>query len=125
MDSSARAALDRELIAGHCGQLAESMVPGMRAAQTVRDAAMTHALTSASAAGPAWLIAGNGHVRRDFAVPRLLRVTAPNRSVLSIGFLERTQSGDAPDEAARAVYDLVVVTPRIARPDPCAGFQVR
>ena len=125
LDSATRAALDRELVAGHCGQLPESMVPGMRAAQTVRDAAMAHALIRAAGSGPAWLIAGNGHVRRDIGVPRLLRSAAPGRRVLAVGFLERPESGGEPASSSTAMFDLVVVTPRVARPDPCAGFQVR
>ena len=123
LDSAARTALDQELIAGHCGQLPANMVAGMRAAQTVRDAAMARALLRARETGPAWLIAGNGHVRRDIAVPRLLRTAAPDATVLSVGLLERTQDGRMPDRAARSMFDLVIVTPRVARPDPCASFR--
>jgi uncharacterized iron-regulated protein len=123
LDDVARAAIDHELDVGHCGQLPAEMVPGMRAAQVVRDAAMTHALVRAGADGPAILIAGNGHVRRDMAVPRLLRVVAPGKSVVVVGFLERDAKGAEPAQAERAVYDVVVITPRAARPDPCAGLR--
>ena len=123
LDSAARAALDQELIAGHCGRLPDNMVVGMRAAQTVRDAAMARALGRARETGSAWLIAGNGHVRRDFAVPRLLRALAPGAAILSVGLVERPQRGGMPDRAARSMFDLVVVTPRMARADPCASFQ--
>jgi uncharacterized iron-regulated protein len=94
----------------------------MRTAQIVRDAAMVTALARASADGPAWLIAGNGHVRADIAVPRLLRGTQPDADLVAVGFLERGPTGDAPDAESRKVYDIVVVTPRIERPDPCAEF---
>jgi uncharacterized iron-regulated protein len=123
LDETARAAIDHALDVGHCGQLPAEMVPGMRAAQVVRDAALTHALVRASADGPAILIAGNGHVRRDMAVPRLLRVPAPGKSVLAVGFLEREANGAEPALAERAVYDIVVITPGVARPDPCAGLR--
>jgi len=33
--SKRRAVLDRELVEGHCGQLPESQIPGMRTAQVV------------------------------------------------------------------------------------------
>jgi uncharacterized iron-regulated protein len=122
LDSAARAALDQDLIAGHCGQLPENMVVGMRAAQTVRDAAMARALLRAAESGSAWLIAGNGHVRRDIAVPRLLRAAAPETSVLAVGLLERSTDGGMPSRATRGMFDLVIVTPRTARPDPCASF---
>jgi uncharacterized iron-regulated protein len=123
MDSAARAALDQDLIEGHCGQLPETMIPGMRAAQEVRDASMTWALVAAGAAGPAWLIAGNGHVRSDIAVPRMLRNAAPGKRVLVVGLLERGKDGALPDQSERQRYDLVIVTPPTAREDPCAGLR--
>lgn len=122
LDSMARVAIDSELVEGHCGKLPSTMIPGMRAAQEIRDAAMTHALVRAGAAGPAWLIAGNGHVRRDIGVPRMLRVVSPARTLLVVGLLERTEDGADPAAADRAVYDLVIVTPRAEREDPCAGL---
>ena len=122
LDSTARAVLDRELIEGHCGQLPESQVPGMRSAQVVRDASMSHALIQASASGPAWLIAGNGHVRA-IGVPRILKVAAPDKRVLVVGLLEREPGGI--DAAERRMYDLVITIPKAAREDPCASFRAR
>jgi uncharacterized iron-regulated protein len=126
LDDAARTALDRELQIGHCGQLPENMVSGMRAAQTVRDAAMTRTLLRArEGAGSAWLIAGNGHVRRDIAVPRMLSVAAANLSVLVVGFVEAPASGGQLDPSERSLYDVAIVTPRAERPDPCAGLRIR
>jgi uncharacterized iron-regulated protein len=123
LDSAAQAALDSDLVEGHCGQLPASMIPGMRTAQEVRDAAMTRALLLAGSGGPAWLIAGNGHVRRDIAVPRILARVAPGKRVVVVGLLEREEDGSAPKAVERLRYDLVIVTPRAARPDPCAQFR--
>jgi len=125
LDSASQATLDSVIVEGHCGQLPASMVPGMRAAQEVRDAAMTRALLLAGRGGPAWLIAGNGHVRRDIAVPRILARVARGKQVLVVGLLEREEDGTAPEAAERRNYDLVIVTPRTARPDPCAQLQMR
>lgn len=125
LDSASQAVLDSEIVVGHCGQLPASMVPGMRAAQEVRDAAMSHALLLAGAGGPAWLIAGNGHVRRDIAVPRILTRVAPGKRLLVVGLVEREEDGTAPTAAERRSYDLVIITPRTARPDPCAQLQIR
>lgn len=125
LDELARAALDRELVDGHCGELPEQMVPGMRAAQEVRDAAMTRALLAAAGSGsPAWLIAGNGHVRKDIAVPRMLRTVAPGKRVVAVGLVETGPDGGPrnPDELSR--YDLVILTPAAERPDPCASFRM-
>jgi uncharacterized iron-regulated protein len=123
LDAVARAAIDSELVVGHCGQLPEAMIPGMRTAQEVRDASMTRALLSASVTGPAWLIAGNGHVRADVAVPRLLRTVAPGRKVLVVGLLERGVEGGLPGSAERQGYDLIIVTPPAVRTDPCASLR--
>jgi uncharacterized iron-regulated protein len=123
LDHAARAAIDSELVVGHCGQLPEAMIPGMRTAQEVRDASMTRALLLASVTGPAWLIAGNGHVRTDVAVPRLLRNAAPGRRILVVGLLEREAGGALPGQADRRGYDLIIVTPPAVRNDPCASLR--
>ncbi|HEX9166540.1 MAG TPA: ChaN family lipoprotein [Gemmatimonadales bacterium] len=123
LGGAARAAIDSDLVAGHCGQLPESMIPGMRSAQVVRDASMTQALLSAAKGGPAWLIAGNGHVRADVAVPRLLTVAAPGKRLLVVGLLERGADGTMPDRTEQGRYDVVIVTPRAERGDPCASLR--
>lgn len=122
LDSAGKAGIDQELVEGHCGKLPVAMIPGMRAAQATRDAAMTHALELASRDGAAWLIAGNGHVRRDMGVPRILSKVAPGKKLLVVGLLERESDGSAPSAESRKPYDLVVITPRAEREDPCAGL---
>lgn len=122
LDSVEKAAVDRELFAGHCGKLPSAMMPGMRAAQEVRDASMTEALIAAGSAGPAWLIAGNGHVRMDIGVPRLLRRLAPHRHLLVIGIVERGTEDAVPGMAAGRRYDVLIVTPAATREDPCSGL---
>ena len=64
------------------------------------------------------LIAGNGHVRRDVAVPLYLRAAGvPAADVISIGYLE-VGSGQP-----EGVYDEVVRTPAAQREDPCASLK--
>lgn len=123
LSAPARAAIDSELVEGHCGQLPESMIPGMRSAQVIRDASMTRALLSAAEGGSAWLIAGNGHVRSDVAVPRLLTVAAPGKRLLVVGLLERGADGSMPPRIEQERYDVVIVTPRAERGDPCASLR--
>lgn len=122
LDSAGKASIDQELVEGHCGKLPVAMIPGMRAAQTVRDAAMTRAMLLAAPGGPVWLIAGNGHVRRDQGVPRLLTRAAPGKKTLVVGLVEREADGSAPSAESRRPYDLVLITPRAEREDPCAGL---
>ncbi len=122
LDQAGRSAIERELIEGHCGKLPPEMLPGMRAAQSVRDASMAQALLAGGATGPAWLIAGNGHVRIDMGVPRMLHHEAPARTVLVVGSVERGTDEAVPGAETARRYDLILVTPPAGRPDPCAGM---
>lgn len=110
LDAAAQSALDADLIAGHCRQLPAARLPGMRLAQRARDAAMASALLN-GLGHPTVLLAGNGHVRTDYGVPRLLA----GRTFVSVGFVE-------PQEAsAGAPYTHLWITPAVERADPCAG----
>lgn len=117
------AALDDALQQGHCNALPAAALPGMRVAQRARDAAMALALLDAGA--PAALIAGNGHVRRDFGVPQLLAAMRPGARTLSVGLLEREPDGSLPGRERLDAYDLVWVTAAAPREDPCARFAPR
>ena len=104
---------------GHCGTLPEPAVARMVAMQQARDRAIVEALLTARAqAARVILLAGNGHVRRDFGVAAdpQLRAAA---TVVSVGFVEE---GDRfPDDA----FDhLIAVSPQ-PRPDPCAALRGR
>ena len=123
MDSGARAILDADLVAGHCGQLPAAMVPGMRDAQVARDAAMAEALLAGRSGGQPWLLAGNGHVRADIAVPRLLRVAVPTAKLLVVGFVELGAGSVLPALPPSTMYDIAVFVPAATRPDPCAGMK--
>jgi hypothetical protein len=74
------------------------------------------------------LIAGAGHVRRDYGIPTYLARRTPDASVISVAFLE--VSGDRLDPAAYTAqigrptlpFDYVWFTPRVDDDDPCAAF---
>lgn len=110
LDAAAQDALDADLVAGHCHRLPVARLPGMRLAQRARDAAMADALLTGGGS-PAVLLAGNGHVRTDYGVPRLLR----SRLVVSVGFVEAGQV------VAGSPYTHLWITPAIERDDPCAA----
>lgn len=125
-------ALTVELKGSHCGMIPDTAIPAMSIAQRYRDAAFADAmLTAAAAHGGAILVAGNGHVRTDRAVPWYLRRRAPDRTLVSLMMLEVEEG--AADPAAyvpRApngtpAADFVVFTPRAERPDPCATLRQR
>jgi uncharacterized iron-regulated protein len=104
-----QAALERDIIDGHCGQRPEDKrLAGMVEAQRARDARM-----AASLKGSAVLIAGAGHARRDRGVPLYLA----SADVISIAFQE---VGDATPDY-RGQFDYVWFTTAAPRKDPCAG----
>jgi uncharacterized iron-regulated protein len=110
---AAQQALDRDLGLGHCGHMPGKMVPGMRLAQRARDAAMLDTLQN-TVTRPAVLIAGNGHVRKDYGVPSLMDA----QSYVSVGFAEE------PVEHAQDFrqFDYLWITEPALRDDPCAVF---
>ena len=113
-----QAAQEREIDAGHCRALPQSMWAAMARAQFARDAVMAAVLREHGMRGVV-LLAGNGHVRRDFGVPRWL-TSADKARAVSIGYLE----GDDTHAPATS-FDAVVWTVAAERPDPCMEFRKR
>lgn len=120
MPAQGAARLDEDLLRSHCGKLDAAMVPGLRLAQRGRDTAMFTALAGVD--GVAVLVAGNGHVRRDYGVPVLLRAHLPEAGVAVVGFAEDTPELAQKLPELRELYDFLWVTPAVERKDPCAGF---
>lgn len=107
-------ALEKEIDRGHCYRAPPDLLPGLARSQVIRDAWMAHLLRRHAAA--VVLLAGNGHVRRDYGVPRWL---PPGRGadLIAVGLLEAGQA-----ELPAAAFDRVFTTPPAPRPDPCAAF---
>lgn len=118
----ARKKLDQDLIDGHCGQLPQRYVEPMQLAQRATDIAMAMALRDNK---PAVLVAGNGHVRKDYGVPQVLAAVAPSLTVTSVGFYERTAPLAEMSPAFAGTYDYVWFTDAIERPDPCENFKLK
>ena len=123
LSGPAQKRLDADLVDGHCGHLPAVRLPNMRLAQRARDAAMASTLLDGHS-GPVILLAGNGHVRRDYGVAALLRELAPKRRLVSVGFFESNADLEQHLAGQRGVYDFVWITPQAVRDDPCAGFSM-
>ncbi len=113
-----QAAQEREIDAGHCHALPQSMWPQMARAQFARDAGMAAALRQHADSGVV-LLAGNGHVRRDIGVPRWVGAAWRDR-IFTVAYLERGN-----DSRSASAFDAVVQTAPASRPDPCADFEKR
>lgn len=112
-EQSAREAAQFE---AHCGAMPLALMGGMVAAQRFRDAAFARTVIAAQASHgrPVVMIAGTGHARTDWGMPRLLAWAAPQLKVVSVGFLE----ADDPT----APFDIRIPTAPAERDDPCAAF---
>lgn len=104
--------------ASHCKAMPIEMMAGMVEAQRFRDAAFAQIVLDAlnTFGAPVGLVTGNGHARRDWGVPALLAIAAPDVMVFALGQSEAGQplSGG---------FDLVRDAPAPKRGDPCAAFQ--
>ncbi|MFQ5989303.1 MAG: ChaN family lipoprotein [Candidatus Methylomirabilales bacterium] len=117
-----------EIRHAHCGYASASTVEAMITVQRARDAQMAESLAVAGQEDGAVLIAGSGHVRKDYGVPTYLALQAPGTSVVSVTFLEVTKGEIAPGAytarlgRGRLPFDYVWFTPRVDDLDPCEKF---
>ncbi len=124
-----RAAMAAEVREAHCGFAPDHRVDAMLLVQRARDAQMAASLAVAGQQDGAVLIAGAGHVRRDYAIPVYLANKLPGASVISVAFLEVSQERLEPTAYAARFrrpmlpFDYVWFTPRVDDHDPCAAFE--
>jgi uncharacterized iron-regulated protein len=129
LPASIEAHLLGELRQAHCRLMPESMLRIMIPVQRARDAVLADTLTRTMGTGASVLIAGAGHVRRDWAVPAVIRRRFPNKSVVAIIFVEAdTQRTDAADYLPQSadgqpVFDYLIFTPRFSTIDHCAQLR--
>ena len=125
-----QAALEREIVKSHCDMIPLEVARRMSVAQRLRDARLAQGLrTGFMRQGSAVLIAGDGHVRKDRAVPLYLRRygTLPTPFVLwqsEAREKAKTLADLLPDDApASEIADSVIITPQAKREDQCAKFR--
>lgn len=115
-----------DMFAAHCEMVPREHLGGMVEVQRLRDVRMADAmLRGAEAQGQAILVAGGGHARRDWGVPRLLRAIetdAAEGEIVSVGFVAAQPDALDPSDYP-AIFDVLVFTPEVEREDPCASFK--
>jgi uncharacterized iron-regulated protein len=122
-----RVALEKELADSHCGALPTSMIPAMVIAQRMRDETMAKVLADHEKPDGAFLVAGDGHVRKDRGVPYAL-AHRTKAGVISVTMMEVVAGRVAPAEYVDVVsgapaFDFVWFTPRVDDADPCAAMK--
>ncbi len=122
LDAQAMQQLDRDLIDGHCGKLPERYLAPMRLVQRATDVSMADAMLNHR---PAVLVAGNGHVRKDYGVPQVLQALSPTLKIASVGFYEDGADRQELVKSLAGRYDFVWLTDSAERSDPCEGFKLK
>lgn len=131
VDAVVRAAV----VDGHCGMMPATMAEPMVRVQSARDALMARALIDGAAlpgADGAVLIAGNGHVRGDVAVPwHLGRLGAAPGAVLTVAMMEVADGENDPAAYGTRFwgdalpFDVVWFTPVVDLTDPCEAMRAQ
>ena len=125
--------LRKDLVArlegSHCGMLRGPAVERMVDVQRARDAALADALVRAADAGEpgdgAILIAGGGHVRKDYGVPWYLgQHGVKQEEILAVRFVEVAPGAEAAsDYVENGAFDLLWFTTPVDRGDPCKALR--
>lgn len=119
-------ALTREIAEGHCNMLPEAAVKPMIMVQLAKDAYMAKIVSEATPKEGAVLIAGSGHARKDWAVPRFIKQRLPDKSITSIAFMEVNPESSLPSDyvediaGLNAPFDFIYFTPKADLVDRCA-----
>ena len=127
LDSQSKDKLLNDLVVGHCGVVEEDFLSFMFKVQRLRDASMAYI---ASKVAPAIVIAGNGHVRRDYGVPQILKKINPDSNIVSIAFLETDKFSNMTDNLIKKLFkdadaDYIWLTEAVSRVDPCEKLRGR
>jgi len=129
LEDNAQAALERMIKHAHCNMLPESAIGMMARIQRARDVRLSKSLLNANLRDGAVLIAGSGHVRRDWAVAQVLKQNSSAETILAIRFAEvDTNKLSVADYTAREdkltePFDYTYFTPRSNFIDHCARMR--
>jgi uncharacterized iron-regulated protein len=122
LSEGAKLTLEADLENSHCGHLPKAMLPNFILAQRARDASMLNSMQQAKQT-PVVLLAGNGHVRKDYGIPTLLSSGQP--SAVSVGFLQADTLTPEVIQTYQAQYDYVWLTGAVEAEDACAAFKLK
>ena len=110
--------LAKDITDSHCGYANDKMVTMMTAAQRFKDYWMIKELEEQGGDKPFILVAGNGHVRKDYGVPNHF-----SDESVSVGLVEVWEDKDHPDDYDATRFDYTWFTPRVDSVDPCEKYK--
>ncbi len=116
--------LDETIRTSHCQLLPENMVRSMSNMQIIKDELMAKQLAKKKPNSKAFLIAGNGHVRKDRGVPKHLEFTGIS-NIFVLGLIE--ENSEPAEWELYSEYDAIWVTQSLGKSmdDYCAGLKER
>lgn len=120
LPAAAEAVLLDDMYTGHCELVPRDKLGVMVALQRFRDAQLADAALGAGPAG-AILIAGNGHGRADYGVPRYLAARGSRFAVVLA--IEGDESAIPKSATGQPVADYAWLTPAASREDPCIALR--
>ncbi|MBL4740327.1 MAG: ChaN family lipoprotein [Sneathiella sp.] len=115
--------LNKEIKQSHCDLLPENMISPMSNMQIAKDHLMAAQMLKVKEDGKAFLIAGNGHVRKDRGVPYYLKQRLINQQILVVGIIEVTALNSEQDQFS--LYDTIWTTDATPEKDYCAGLRAK
>ena len=122
--------LERQIVKSHCDMIPRQAAAAMSGVQRLRDALLAERVMQAlKENGSVVLITGTGHARADRGAPLYIRRHDPQVKTFVVWLAEaREEARDwrdlLPEDARPAeLADVVVVTPRAERKDPCEEFR--
>lgn len=122
LDQNATNALEDDLIVGHCNMISKKQTKPMKIIQMQKDASMAIALTKFQR-DINFLIAGNGHIQKNYGIPRLLNHLNPNQKNISVGFFGTNQFDKKELENYSKLWDFAILTQDVEQEDMCAKFK--
>ncbi|MCL6417337.1 ChaN family lipoprotein [Aestuariirhabdus sp. Z084] len=125
VQADTQAALEKQIVASHCGHAEGDHLQAMVRIQQSRDQAMATAMANQPRVSV--LLAGAFHVRKDWGVPAYLWRNQPQAQLLSVAMVELSaaEDGSVAERVAefRGVYDYLWFTAAMRRPDFCANWE--
>ena len=124
-----KASMVEELYLSHCELMPKDGLRPMGVIQRLRDAVLTDSLLTAAGEDGAILIAGNGHIRTDRAVPWYLARREPKADTVTVMMLEVTDDATKPEDIVpmtpdnNPAADYVWFTPQAEREDQCEALR--
>jgi uncharacterized iron-regulated protein len=110
----------------HCSMMPQDKMMPMVRVQIAKDAYMAHQISTAAKEKRAVIIAGNGHVRKDWGIPHFLQKIGRKGQQTVISIVEVDKGKLDPSlymESSPRLSDFVIFTASYQRKDPCESLK--